>query len=170
MNSRCLEGRGRSWPRLPQEQLLEWRLLVPILGAFVRDVCQVINHPWWVSVLASQGHAVTKCHKPSGLKQQSVFYETKFRGVWVAQSVTRPTSPQVVISRFVSSSPASGSVRTAQSLEPASDSVSPSLLLPCLCSVSLSLSKINIKKILKENQSVNNLNLLRRTSTNSTGE
>ena len=42
-------------------------------------------------------------------------------------SVKRPTSAQVMISRSVSSSPASGSVLTAQSLEPVSDSVSPSL-------------------------------------------
>ena len=52
------------------------------------------------------------------------------RGTWVAQSVKRPTSAQVMISRSVSSSPASGSVLTAQSLEPASDSVSPSLSAP----------------------------------------
>ena len=45
----------------------------------------------------------------------------------MAQSVGRPTPVQVMISRSVSSSPASGSVLTAQSLEPASDSVSPSL-------------------------------------------
>ena len=44
-----------------------------------------------------------------------------------APSVKRPTSAQVVISRSVSSSPASGSVLTARSLEAASDSVSPSL-------------------------------------------
>ena len=50
-----------------------------------------------------------------------------FGGAWVAQSVKRPTSAQVMISRSVSSSPASGSVLTAQSLEPVSDSVSPSL-------------------------------------------
>ena len=49
------------------------------------------------------------------------------RGTWVAQSVKQPTSAQVMISRSVSSSPASGSVLTAQSLEPVSDSVSPSL-------------------------------------------
>ena len=49
------------------------------------------------------------------------------RGTWVAQSVKRPTSAQVMISWSVSSSPASGSVLTAQSLEPISDSVSPSL-------------------------------------------
>ena len=62
-------------------------------------------------------------------------------GTWVAQSVKRPTLAQVMISRFVSSSPTWGSVLTAQSLEPASDSVFPSLCaLPLLM---LSLSKIN---------------------------
>ena len=66
------------------------------------------------------------------------------RGAWVAQLVKCPTSAQVMISPFVSSSPASGSVLTAQSLEPASDSVSPSLsALPRSCF--LSLSKINIR-------------------------
>ena len=48
-------------------------------------------------------------------------------GAWVAQSVKWPTSAQVMISWSVSSSPMSGSVLTAQSLEPVSDSVSPSL-------------------------------------------
>ena len=60
----------------------------------------------------------------------------------MAQSVGRLTSAQVVISRSVSLSPASGSVLTAQSLEPVSDSVSPSLSAsPPACA--LSLSKIN---------------------------
>ena len=45
-------------------------------------------------------------------------------GAWVAQSVERLTSAQVMISRFVSSSPTSGSVLTARSLEPALDSAS----------------------------------------------
>ena len=63
-------------------------------------------------------------------------------GTWVAQSVEQPTSSQVMISQLVGSSPVSGSVLTARSLEPASDSVSPSLsALPPL--LSLSLSKIN---------------------------
>ena len=55
-------------------------------------------------------------------------------------SVECLASAQVTISQFVSSSPASGSVLTAQSLEPAWDSVSPSLSLslPCLHSVFLS--------------------------------
>ena len=63
------------------------------------------------------------------------------RGTWVAQSVERPTSAQVVISRFVGSSPASGSVLTAWSLEPASDSVSPALCPSPACTLSLSLSQ-----------------------------
>ena len=59
-------------------------------------------------------------------------------GVWVAQSVERPTSAQVMISQLLTLSPVSGSVLTARSLEPASDSVSPSLSAPnplafCLC-------------------------------------
>ena len=49
------------------------------------------------------------------------------RGAWVAQLIGRPTSAQVMISRSVGSSPASGSGLTAQSLGPVSDSVSPSL-------------------------------------------
>ena len=59
-------------------------------------------------------------------------------GAWVAQSVKRPTSAQITISRSVSSSPTSGSGLMAQSLEPVSDSVSPSLSAPPRsCSVSL---------------------------------
>ena len=66
-------------------------------------------------------------------------------------SVERPTSAQVMglISRFMGLSPMSGSVLTAQSLEPALNSVSASLSLSALLtltlclSLSLSLSKIN---------------------------
>ena len=68
-------------------------------------------------------------------------------GAWVALSVEHLTSAQVTISRFVSSSPISGSVLTAQSREPASDSVSLSLSLcpfPAhTLSLFISLSKIN---------------------------
>ena len=72
-----------------------------------------------------------------------IHLEINFRGAWVAQSVKHPTSARVMISRSVSSSPASGSVLTAQSLEPVSDSVSPSLsdLPPFMLSVPV--SKIN---------------------------
>ena len=46
---------------------------------------------------------------------------------WVVQLVKCPILAQVIILWFVSSSPVSGSVLTAQSLEPVSDSLSPSL-------------------------------------------
>ena len=60
------------------------------------------------------------------------------RGTWVAQSVKHLTSAHDTISQFVGSSPASGSVLTAQSLGSVSDSGSPSLPAPpplmlCLC-------------------------------------
>ena len=60
-------------------------------------------------------------------------YKTRsILGRLVAPSIKRPNSAQVMISRFTSSSPALDSVLTAQSLEPASDSVSPSLSAPSL--------------------------------------
>ena len=67
-----------------------------------------------------------------GKRDQSV------RGSWVAHSVKPLTSAQVMISQFVGLSPVSGSVLAAQSLEPASDSVSPSVsatppLMLCFC-------------------------------------
>ena len=54
---------------------------------------------------------------------------------WVAKTVKGQTSAQVMISQFMGLSPASGSVLTAQSLEPTSDSVSlsaPPLRMLCL--------------------------------------
>ena len=69
-------------------------------------------------------------------------------GAFVAQSVKCPTSAQVLISWFVNSNPVSGSVLIAWSLQPASDSVSPSLSLPLphSHSVFLSQEQMNIKK------------------------
>ena len=66
--------------------------------------------------------------------------EVQCRGAWEAQSVEHPTSAQVMISQSVSLSPPWGSVLTAWSLEPASDSVSLFLSLPLLCPLSVSLS------------------------------
>ena len=59
----------------------------------------------------------------------------------MAQSVKRSTSAQVMVSWFVSQSPMSGAVLTAQSLEPALDSVSP--LCPPWLTLCLYLSKMN---------------------------
>ena len=65
------------------------------------------------------------------------------QGAWLAQSVEHLTWAQVMISQFMGLSPALGSVLTAQSLEPALHSVSPSLCPSPACALSLSLSKIN---------------------------
>ena len=73
----------------------------------------------------------------------------------MAQSVKHLTSAQVMISQFVSLSPVSVSVLTAQSLQPASDSVSPSLSLTCSCSVSPSFkNKQTLKKKKKASTSM----------------
>ena len=56
-------------------------------------------------------------------------------GAWVAQSVKCLTIAQVMISRFVSSNPASGSMLTAQSLL---GILSPTLSAPPLLTLSLS--------------------------------
>ena len=64
----------------------------------------------------------------------------------MVQSVEHLTLAHVTISRFVGSSPTSGSVLTARSLEPALDSVSPSLSVsPLAHALSRCLSKTNIK-------------------------
>ena len=55
------------------------------------------------------------------------FRKNNSGGARVAQSVEHPISAQVMISQLVSSSPAWGTVLIARSLEPASDTVSPSL-------------------------------------------
>ena len=68
----------------------------------------------------------------------------------MAQSVERPTSAQVMISRSVGLSPALGSVLTAQSLEPASASVSPFLSAPPPLMLSLFLSKNKHQKFKKK--------------------
>ena len=68
--------------------------------------------------------------------------------------VKHPTSTQVMISQFMDSSPALGSVLIAQNLEPVLDSVSSSVSLsvplPLVLSLSLSLSlthtQINLSK------------------------
>ena len=63
----------------------------------------------------------------------------------MAQSVRRLTSAQVMISRAVSLSPMLGSMLKAQSLEPASDSVSPSLSVHPWLMLSLALKNEEIK-------------------------
>ena len=99
-------------------------------------------HPMLFACKFSPGH-----NKTNKLSQMRVFQFKAYRSwcTWLAQSVKCPASAQVMISLLMSSSPTSGSVLTAQSLEPASDSVSISLPLLHSCSVSLSL-KYKLKK------------------------
>ena len=77
------------------------------------------------------------------IKQPEDLKITMYKGAWVAQPVNHLTSAQVMISQLMSSSPTWGSVLTARSLEPASDSVSPSLSAPLPLVLCLSLTKIN---------------------------
>ena len=61
-------------------------------------------------------------------------------GTWVAQLVKLLTWAYVMLTGFMSLSPVLGSVLTAQNLEPASNSVTPSLSLSLFCSRVLSFS------------------------------
>ena len=63
----------------------------------------------------------------------------------MAQLVKRLTSARVMIPWFMGLSPTSGSVLTAPSLDPASDSVSHSLFALVLLMLCLSQKQINIK-------------------------
>ena len=70
------------------------------------------------------------------MREFNFFFKSRSWGTWVVQC---ETSAQVMISRLMNLSPTAGPVLTAQSLEPASDSVS-------FCSFpahTVSLSEIN---------------------------
>ena len=85
-----------------------------------------------------------------GKKWYQVFYlkTNQTWGLWMAQWVRRPTLSQVMISQLLSSS--STLFYCAESSEPGACfwilCLLPSLPLPCSRSVSLCVSKINIKK------------------------
>ena len=83
-------------------------------------------------------HILRNFHKTLGWFKKNKFY---FGGAWVAQSVKCLTLAQVTIWQFVSLSPASGFVLTAQNPEPALDSLSPSLSAPPLLVLCLPLSQ-----------------------------
>ena len=136
---------GPDWPSISQP--LKWDNTIQLQ--------LVVSEPVYVYCLSHSVCWMKYCFSfTNGLARRQrfpkeiklCFLKIKTRGASVAQSVERLTSAQVKISRSVSSSPASGSVLTAQSLEPVSDSVSPSLSAPPLSAPlppSLSLSKIN---------------------------
>ena len=74
------------------------------------------------------------------MEQSAVRNDSYWWSAWVAQSIERLALAQVMISWFVGSSPMPGSVLTARSLEPTSDSVSPSFSARPLLTLCVSLS------------------------------
>ena len=102
--------------------------------------CQEVNSSPMLCHNACVIH-LTSCYHIGILPSHSITTRrVDTRGAGVAQSVKPPSLAQAVTSQFVGSSPKSGSVLTAQNLEPASDSVSPSPSVPPLLVLSLSLS------------------------------
>ena len=104
---------------------------------------------WSVSSSPASSSVLTAQSLEPASDSVDISLRTWERGTWVAQLVKCPTSAQVMISWFVGSSPALGSMLTAQSLEPASNSVcvcvcvslsAPPLLALCLCLTTSSLS------------------------------
>ena len=84
-------------------------------------------------------HACTGVMPKLGLQGNTEKYSPKGAPGWLSQFSVWLHSAQVMISWSVGSCPTSGSVRTVQSLEPALDSMSPSLSDPPLLMLSLSL-------------------------------
>ena len=90
------------------------------------------------SALGTRRKKVSVMEEPYVSNAHAPLKQVAKRGAWVAQPVKRPTAAQAMISWSVGSGPASDSVLTAWSLEPAVHSVSPSLCDPppfmlCLC-------------------------------------
>ena len=129
-----------------------------MIYVFLKTGCLFSNCPYFFSDLSTGWPLISIFLPTVSLRQPKLFYhapqnssslyplshsKVTYGGAWVAWSVKHPTSAQVMFSRSVSSSPASGSVLTAQSLEPASDSGSLALSLsaPPLFMLCLSLSQ-----------------------------
>ena len=130
-NIQSLQQGGRS----------SWKFIVLIFIRIHSKIpIPILRAPHFPSVLTfgkMSGEAVVSTC--IALQQLEGRLANNLRGTWVARWVKHPTSAQVVISRSVSSSPVSGSVLIAQSLEPASISVSPSLSAPPPFALCLSL-------------------------------
>ena len=98
------------------------------LQKYISFLGQFWKYVWiWYGV-ASLSHHMEKSCLWELVKSKILLFGGRGVGPWVAQSVKHLASAQVMISWFVSSGPTS--VLTAQSLEPASDSVSLSFSLP----------------------------------------
>ena len=118
---------------------------------FTHDLFQPQNHMFTSGLIVRFQHS-----RRTSLKEDSCDFTLHlFVSIFLCREPSgegRPTWAQVMISRFVGWSPASGSVLTVRSLEPASDSVSPSLYVPPLLMLCLSLSlslSLKINKTVK---------------------
>ena len=113
---------------------------------YLTSVTVELQNSWGARVAQSVErltHDFHSSHDPRVEPQVGLCASLRFSpswGTWMAQLVERPTSAQVMISQFVSSSPVLGFVLTARSLEPASDSVFPSLSAPPPLTLCLSVS------------------------------
>ena len=99
---------------------------------FHLKLCADSVEPAWDSLCLSLSLSLSlskrKREKPK-IIAHVILKNYKAGGTRAAQSVKHLTSAQLMISWFVSLSPALGSMLTAQSLEPALNSVSPSFSL-----------------------------------------
>ena len=75
------------------------------------------------------------------VEDEFIIMDLKYQCIGAPRLVNYLTLARVVISQFVGSNPASGSVLAAQSLEPASHSVFPSDSAPSPLALSFSLKK-----------------------------
>ena len=124
-------------------------LIHPRLGLFldIKSICYAAQSP--LQLFICQKPLLGGCCARQLCQGQEYDDKQKFSpswAAWLAQLVKHATSAQVMISQSVGSSPVLGSVLTAQSLEPASDSVSPFLSAPPLLMLCLSLKNIKKKK------------------------
>ena len=117
---------------------------IALLGIYPKDTGVLIHRGTCTPMFIAALSTVAKVWKePKCPSMDEWIKKMWYRGTWVAQLVERPTLAQVMISQFMGSSPALGCVLTAQSLEPASDFVSPSLSAPPLLMFFLSQSLKN---------------------------
>ena len=126
-------GGGGDWEGLWSAAWCRWSIRFPVLSVRWGDGSQ------WQRLTSTEIFATGSCGGATHWTSRNLQWGAPRWLLWLAP---------VMIAPFLSSSPASGSVLTAQSLEPALNSVSPLSLCPSLaCAISLSLSKVNIKKL-----------------------
>ena len=141
---------SNTWPQARQPSHLppSSEMLIPWLAPSHGHLLGEVPHPQTPELKWQHSPRPSTVSLQQTSLSTTVFSKSCSRGAWVAQSVKRLTLAHVMILWSMSSSPKSGSVLTVWSLEPALDSVSPSLSAPppLMFGLSPSSSKISIKK------------------------